>query len=338
MLVNRQTIPRLHRIWLLMVLVILGAAIGWYVAEWRGMDRAPGGGSRVGLGLGVISALLCAFEFAIVIRKTSWFRTRRRIFGIPTGTARTWMAAHIWLGLLVLPLAILHSGFQLGGALTSWLGITFLVVIGSGILGLVLQNILPRLMTAQVPEETIYSQIENVGQQFASDALRLARLYGGKGPEGFWGDWEQRLAGAARQDEALDVEIARAGAPRRVGTMVSRAPRVSESIPRDADSPDLRRAVRDDVLDFLSSGKASGDKFSTAQRISWYFDDLRRRVRPEMTTAVDQIERLCLRRRQHQTQRRIHFWLHSWLSIHLPLSVALMVLLVAHIIVAVIYN
>ncbi|MFM8250353.1 MAG: hypothetical protein ACKOBW_02020 [Planctomycetota bacterium] len=340
MLVNRQTFPRLHRIWLFVVLVAVSGATAWYVAEWRGMDRLPGGGSRVGLTLGVISALLCLFEFALVIRKTSWFRTRRRIFGIPTGNARTWMAAHIWLGLLVLPLAVMHSGFQLGGGLTSWLGITFLIVIGSGIAGLLLQNILPRLMTTQVPEETIYSQIELVGQQFAADALRLARLYGGSGPEGFWSDWERQLAGVTQSAAAAEVEpeVARVGAPRRVGTMVSRSPRVAESIPRAADSPDLRRAVHDDVLQFLSTGLATGDSFSTAQRINWYFDDLRRRVRPEVATAVDQIEQLCLRRRQHQTQRRIHFWLHSWLSVHLPLSVGLMILLLAHIVIALIYN
>ncbi|MFM9067295.1 MAG: hypothetical protein ACKOUR_08215, partial [Planctomycetota bacterium] len=112
----------------------------------------------------------------------------------------------------------------------------------------------------------------------------------------------------------------------------------AESIPRDADSPELRRAVHDDVLQFLSTGLATGDSFSTAQRINWYFDDLRRRVRPEVATAVDQIEQLCLRRRQHQTQRRIHFWLHSWLSVHLPLSVGLMILLLAHIVIALIYN
>ncbi|MFM9065810.1 MAG: hypothetical protein ACKOUR_00570, partial [Planctomycetota bacterium] len=239
-LVNRQTFPRLHRIWLFVVLVALSSATAWYVAEWRGMDRLPGGGSRVGLTLGVISALLCLFEFALVIRKTSWFRTRRRIFGIPTGNARTWMAAHIWLGLLVLPLAVMHSGFQLGGGLTSWLGITFLIVIGSGIAGLLLQNILPRLMTTQVPEETIYSQIELVGQQFAADALRLARLYGGSGPEGFWSDWERQLAGVTQSAAAAEVEpeVARVGAPRRVGTMVSRSPRVAESMPRAAESPD----------------------------------------------------------------------------------------------------
>jgi hypothetical protein len=67
------------------------------------------------------------------------------------------------------------------------------------------------------------------------------------------------------------------------------------------------------------------------QKNTWYFDDLRLRVAPELRTLVDQLDELCERRRQLNVQKSLHFWLHNWLWLHLPLSVALLVLLAAHI-------
>ena len=47
------------------------------------------------------------------------------------------------------------------------------LVVGSGVLGLVLQNILPRLMLEQVPAETIHAQIGHILEQYRDEAQRL---------------------------------------------------------------------------------------------------------------------------------------------------------------------
>jgi hypothetical protein len=246
--------------------------------------------------------------------------------GIPLGSARFWMAAHIWLGLLAVPLVAMHCGLRFGGTLSWLLAWTFFVVIASGVLGLVLQNILPRLMTDAVPDETIYSQIDEVGRQLAADAARLAQLYGGGS-----GELDDTPA-----DEP--AELAAAGAPRRIGTFAPLARQPQLDLPANADSPELRRAVAEDVVPFLRTGQSPSGQLSTPQRIGWYFDDLSRRVPPEARPAVEQIAALCQRRRQFNLQARIHFWLHSWLSIHLPLSVALIWLLVAHVVGAIAFQ
>ena len=75
------------------------------------------------------------------------------------------MRAHIWLGLWAVPLIVLHSGLQLGGRLSIVLMVLFIVVIISGIFGLLLQQVLPRVMLRRVPAETIYSQIDHVAEQ-----------------------------------------------------------------------------------------------------------------------------------------------------------------------------
>ncbi len=332
-LFHRDTFRSLHARWLALAIVAFAASALAYVWEWRLIGALPGGGSRVGLVLGVVAGIICLFEFALVGRKTRWFRTRRRILGLSIGSAKAWMAAHIWLGLLAVPLVFLHSGFQFGGPLTTALAWLFALVIASGAAGLVLQNILPRLITDSIPEETIYSQIDTVGRQFAADAVRLAQRYAGPGPRGLWDDFESQFA--AERGVAGDVLVV--GAPRRVGTIVTPTPHGELEKPLAADSPELHAALRDQVVAFLSTGRAASADFSSVARIRWYFEDLRRRVVRDAAPAIDQIESLCLQRRQMERQKNLHVVLHCWLSVHLPLSVALMWLLVAHVFGALLY-
>jgi hypothetical protein len=334
-LLSRSRFDSLHRAWLLIVLLATSAAALWYVWVWRESERLPGGGSWPGLTMGVVAGLICFFEFGLVLRKTSMFRTRRNILGISVGTARQWLAAHIWLGLLAVPLVAMHAGGSFGGTLSWLLAWSFIVVIASGVIGLVLQNILPRLMTELVPEETVYSQIDELGRQFAVDAVRAAELYGGPAAERRW-DYLQRASLTTGEKTEEGGRIS--GAPRSVGTMVPRARQPEVALPAGAQSPELHRALEEGVVEFLLTGRQRSGRFDTSQKTEWYFEDLAHRVRPEARPAVEQLRGLCQRRRQLNLQRTIHFWLHSWLSIHLPLSAAMIWLLVAHILGAVVYS
>ena len=335
MLLSRSRFDSLHRAWLLLVLLATSAAAFWYVWVWRESGRLPGGGSWPGLTMGIAAGLICFFEFGLALRKTSLFRTRRSILGIPLGTARHWMAAHIWLGVLAVPLVAMHASWSFGGTLSWLLAWSFIVVIVSGVVGLVLQNVLPRLMTELVPEETVYSQIDELGRQFAVDAVRASELYGGPAEEG---RWDHLLSTSRKTAETTDTGRRISGAPRSVGTMVPRARQPEVDLPAGAQSPELHRALEQGVVEFLLTGQQRSGRFDTSQQIEWYFEDLAQRVRPEARPAVEQLRGLCQRRRQLNLQRTIHFWLHSWLSFHLPLSAAMMWLLVAHILGAVVYS
>ena len=125
-----------------------------------------------GFALGVIGGLVILFEMLLWPRK-SWFR------GWRLGRAKVWMTAHIWLGLLTLPLLLMHGGFHFNlwsstlAAALLWL---LVLVVGSGLLGLTFQNILPRLMLDQVPSETIYAQIGHVLEQYRAEAGRLVEI------------------------------------------------------------------------------------------------------------------------------------------------------------------
>jgi hypothetical protein len=239
------------------------------------------------------------------------------------------MKAHIWLGLLTVPLVVLHSGGHFGGALTTLLVTIFTIVIASGLWGLALHNVLPRLLLVQVPAETVYAEIDRVGRQYAEQARRQVLIACGLPVSGARSD-----RGSPRPAEAP----ATPGAARPVGLQVERSPQPSIAQQRRLPSPVIDEALAQQIVPYLESGANANQMWATQQGQAWYFDDLRQRVQPELRPLVSQLEELCDRRRQLNVQRRLHFWLHNWLWLHLPLSAALLILLAAHVVFALMYG
>ena len=136
-------IDRSHRSWIIACLVVLAAATAIYVPYVRHALNGPSGGSAVGLTFGVVGSALMLFAGAL--------GARRKVPTWQIGRGTFWMRGHIWLGLLSFPLILFHGGFRLGGPLTAVLMILFGIVIVSGILGLLLQQVMPRLMLTRVP-------------------------------------------------------------------------------------------------------------------------------------------------------------------------------------------
>lgn len=120
------------------------------------------GGTALGLTYGVVGTALMVFAGLLGARKK--FPTLR------VGRVHLWMRGHIWLGLLSFPIILLHSAFSMGGGLTSAMTILLIVIILSGIVGVVLQQIIPRMMTEQVPTEVIYEKADDVLQRLVRTA------------------------------------------------------------------------------------------------------------------------------------------------------------------------
>src|SRR5207248_8804081 len=112
------------------------------------------GGSLMGLFFAALGTGIIVFECLLGLRK--------KYPASPLGRVKTWLSAHVWLGLLSFLLILMHAGFRWGGGLAGALMWLFTVVAASGILGVVLQNYLPRRMTEQAPRETIIEQIPTV--------------------------------------------------------------------------------------------------------------------------------------------------------------------------------
>ena len=176
-----RILNRAHVPWFIFVCLATAAAIFLYLANFdpeelpgihlpasliqKPSDHRSIGGTPLGLIYGAISFGIFIFAALLSLRKK-----------IPLwriGTVQRWLRAHIWLTLLTIPLVILHSGFRLGGPMTTLLMALYAVVMISGIYGLILQHQIPALMKERLPAETVFEQIPHIRAQLAAAAVKM---------------------------------------------------------------------------------------------------------------------------------------------------------------------
>jgi hypothetical protein len=127
------------------------------------------GGTPLGLIFGSIA--LAIFIFAALLG------VRKKLVLWRVGTVQRWLRAHIWLTLLTIPLVILHSGFRLGGPMTTLLIVLYTIVMVSGIYGLALQHQMPRIMMERLPAESVYEQIPHIRAQLYAAAEKMRNSF-----------------------------------------------------------------------------------------------------------------------------------------------------------------
>jgi hypothetical protein len=173
---------RAHAPWFIFVLLATALAAWLYVGNFAPQNLPAGlrlpdslvqkpsdhrsvGGTPLGLIFGAIS--LSIFVFAALLG------VRKKVVLWRIGNLQRWLRAHIWLTLLTIPLVILHSGFRLGGPMTTLLVVVYVIVMVSGIYGLALQHQLPRIMKERLPAETVYEQIPHIRAQLFVAATKM---------------------------------------------------------------------------------------------------------------------------------------------------------------------
>ncbi len=300
-------------------------AISAYAAEWSHLGRLPGGSSRTGFVCGLIGGVIIVFELLL------WLRRRVRAWRI--GSAQAWLRAHIWLGLLAVPLVVLHCRLLfIGGWLNIALVVLFFIVIASGIWGLVLQQFLPRMLLEQVPAETIREQIEHVAAVQCRDLERLVRALcetGGIHDSVHDGDDQGAFAASDTDEDEADHAVVTG-----YRSLTGIQGRVLESVPvydRIPGTAALARRFFSDVRPYLLRGVAGGSPLASPVNARRILSGLREIAPTEAGDLIDRIAAACDTRRQFDLQARIHGWLHGWLLVHVPLSFALGVLLAAHV-------
>ncbi len=182
-------VDRSHRPWIVAAVLTLALSTAAYVPYASSVGGARGG-RVLGLVYGVSGYLLIIFAGLLGVRKK--FRARR------FGRAQTWMRGHLWLGLLSLPLILFHAGFAFRGPLTFALMMLLVVVIGSGIVGAVLQHFLPTIITREIQMETIHEEIPSIRAQLIAEADKLVTATTGNAQpllvEEVFGEEERRFS------------------------------------------------------------------------------------------------------------------------------------------------
>jgi len=287
--------------WTFAVLAVTATVI--FVVDGVGRERPHYGSSAVGIVFGVIAALIMLAAAALRVRRA---RPRWRI-----GRSQTWLRFHIWGGLLAALLAFLHSGFQLGGALTSVLTLLVVLVTLSGIVGIAIQHWTPPLLTAEVPRESVAQQ---TGRELEQLPLRL-----------------ESIVRACVDEVAAATPALRAN--RTVLILASADGQLIDAdevrLKRDVDT--LERFALTRVMPFLQGNPSAPDPLAELRPA---FARLREELVAHTRQAVAAIEQLCNQRRWLVRQRWWSRIMLGWLVIHVPLSYALIALMLLHAIVA----
>ncbi|MEM8789972.1 MAG: hypothetical protein AAGE80_00040 [Pseudomonadota bacterium] len=272
-----------NRTWpIIAFLLCASAAAIWvfYAPEGR-----RDGSTVVGYGLGGLSALIVLW--------LSWLGVMKRRFASSSVRRRNKVSAHVWLGLSLIVLVALHSGFQFSFNVHTLAYVLLVIVVLSGIFGIYFYASTPRAMNSNVASAIVekkhpdLSDTEQLELDIRDIDQRMERSL-------------QNLPDAFRDPIVKSRERTRIGGGLfsiLLGPWVGCATRRSLSQVQK-----LREQFRDDP--------------DVGPRV----DDLA----ADLSRKADVVR--CLRR-----DTRYKALLTLWLWIHIPITVALLVTLISHI-------
>ena len=126
------------------------------------------GGTFMGYVLGAISAM--------IVLLLTWYGVRKRSYFSSVGTVQGWLSMHVYLGLALVVVGSLHTGFQFGWNVHTLAYALMMAVIASGVFGLVVYVRLPAEISRNLADDTLDSillEIADFDRTAARTALEL---------------------------------------------------------------------------------------------------------------------------------------------------------------------
>lgn len=258
---------------------------------WHDPLSPPNGGTWLGYTLGGIGAALVFWLTALGIRKRSYSSS--------LGTLRGWTSAHVYLGLSLILVATLHTGFQFGQNLHTLCYVLMLIVIGSGVFGTIVYVRYPRLMSANRAGSKPDVLIEDIND-LDKRSLRIVS------------EMPRRFRDVMRSN--------------RQGTLIGGSAR---AILGGQDLSTINLPV-------AGNGFQQAPNPEQVALLRWLGDELARSTDGELSRRIgDLLTLIATRRNQLRRLRRdvqIRGWLEIWLYIHVPVTLALIGTLIAHVV------
>ena len=124
-------------------------------------------GNLWGIAYGTLAALFMIGAALFGARRRMMARAAKR----KLGRSRAWLQFHLYGGALAMLLVLMHTGFRIpSGAQNCWLWALSLWVTGSGLLGVALQKIIPRMLASGLEIEVVYERIPELVRQLRARA------------------------------------------------------------------------------------------------------------------------------------------------------------------------
>jgi hypothetical protein len=334
-----------HRIWALVTISfwLVGFFVYFRFPWWLR------GRSILGLSSGIAASAIILFECCYALRRRSswdrgvvgWVRRRcgplRSFFDRQPTCIR--LRQHIWLGLICVPLVYVHAGSRWGGAIPTILSLLFLASTLSGVLGLLLQQAIPRWLRLEIPDEVLYSQIPEtlVAQLHESEFLvratcgPLTLVPGPVAGEVAWHPAPFEILAAHRDGRGTGLldHVPAEPVPGSGRLLEFYQDRIKPFLAELPPTSFLGATGRIALRFFLPVVGRRGSRPAAPSREDFW--KLRGELDPALHGVIDALEGVCDVRRQLVHQARLHVLLHHWLVVHLPIALTLPILLVLHI-------
>ena len=283
---------RNHRyLWVAIAISTAAIAAYWY----HDPQEPPSGGTALGYTLGTIGALMIVW--------LAWFGVRKRRYSSTLGSVQGWLSAHVYLGITLVLIVLLHSGFQFGVNVHTLAFVLMMAVVLSGLYGVFIYLKLPQKVSENrkgVNRTEFISQLEDIDYRSRRVANDLD------------GDFQELVASGASRTQLGGSLWARLGG-RDESQIVIKEGGKAKVQPNPG---------QEAALDWLADRQSRCGDAETAAKIG------------ELSALTRNKRRLL---RQMQEDMRLQAMLEAWLFIHVPLSVALLVALFTHIITVFLY-
>jgi uncharacterized membrane protein HdeD (DUF308 family) len=230
--------------WLKIAAAVCAVAILAYLLI--DVEPRPNGGSWYGYTLGTIGALLILWLTALGVRKRAITRKRWSL--------KAWTSAHVYLGLSLIVIATLHTGFQFGLNIHTLAYLLMILVILSGIYGIWAYAFLPAALSDNRSEMTaaqMIDAVESIDKQIQISAQPLSDedshvVLDSLGEDPFGGGLLRRLSGnPPKGGNAVALRIIRRRAMQCEGAEAIALDQVSVLMQRKAGALNrIRRHVR----------------------------------------------------------------------------------------------
>lgn len=188
-----------HRkfLWLKVAIALsLFALVGYALID---VQPRPNGGSAYGYALGTVATLLILWLTLLGLRKRAMTRGRWSL--------KAWTSAHVYLGLSLIVVATLHTGFQFGWNVHSLAYALMILVIASGVYGIAVYATLPTALGASRSDMTrpqmidalvkLDRQLGTAAQPLGHEEVKIVRL--SLDDDAFGGGLWRRLSGRDRR-------------------------------------------------------------------------------------------------------------------------------------------
>jgi len=273
--------------------VLCAASIALYF--WHQPFDPPNGGTWLGYTLGGIGAALILLLLAFGIRK--------RAYRSNLGKVQGWLSAHVYLGVALLVVVSLHSGFQFHWNIHTFAYVLMCLVIASGLFGVFAYLKYPNALSdnrSNLTRQQMFEELASLDDRCVRSAARI----GGEFADVMVSNRDRMVIGGSAFKLLAGIDSSRVVLPE-VGAGRARSERLAANPEQSA------------VLEWLGDRLSRSTDGALTQQIGELM-------------SLTSTRKLLLRKLVRDAQ--IKAWLEVWLYVHVPLSFALLAALIAHVV------